>query len=199
MDAVAFTGWLVAEHSSRFRYQEVLPWTCSAETLNFFPDILTHVMILIFCLFFGLISIKNFKSKKNSIQMFKSRNFKWNFQIWKFQLKFFFLCSKSTLCCFVSKLFLDVRCSAARRRAEGGAGREGPALPQPAQHEALAQPQPVHPDPGQREGGARVPGTQGDRRSAGEFWIQSNRIRPSSSSGADAQWLALSFVFHDFH
>lgn len=62
-----------------------------------------------------------------------------------------------------------VSCSAAGRRAEGGAGREGPALPQPAQHEALAQPEPVHPHAGQREGGARIPGTQGEHRPVGEF------------------------------
>lgn len=93
---------------------------------------------------------------------------------WRIIFSLLVLLFNAFLCCS--------RCSAAWRRAEGGAGREGPALPQPAQHEALAQPEPVHSDAGQREGGARLPGTQGEHRPVGEFEAQPTGRRPVTSA-----------------
>lgn len=58
--------------------------------------------------------------------------------------------------------------SSTGRRAEGGAGREGHEVTEPAQHEALGGSEPLHPHAGQRAGGARISGTQGERRPAGE-------------------------------
>lgn len=66
--------------------------------------------------------------------------------------------------CFFLNLF-----SKARWRAEGGAGCEGLAVAQSAQHEALCRSEPLHPHTGQREGGARISGTQGRRWPVGEL------------------------------
>lgn len=59
--------------------------------------------------------------------------------------------------------------STSRWWAEGGAGREGLAVAQSAQHEALCRSEPLHPHPRQREGGAWIPGTQRKRGSVGEL------------------------------
>lgn len=59
--------------------------------------------------------------------------------------------------------------STARWWAEGGAGCEGLAVAQSAQHEALCRSEPLHPHTRQREGGAWISGTQRKRRSVGEL------------------------------
>ena len=66
-------------------------------------------------------------------------------------------------------LFFFLFFSTSRWWAEGGAGCEGHAVAQSAQHEALCRSEPLHPNPGQREGGARIPGTQRKRGSVGEL------------------------------
>lgn len=60
-------------------------------------------------------------------------------------------------------------CSSARRWAEGGAGREGLAVSQPAQHEAAWSPEPLHPRARQWEGGAWISRTPRKHRSVGEL------------------------------
>lgn len=66
-------------------------------------------------------------------------------------------------------LFFFYLFSKARSRAEGGAGCEGLAVAQSAQHEARCRSEPLHPHTGQREGGARISGTQGKRWPVGEL------------------------------
>lgn len=62
--------------------------------------------------------------------------------------------------------------SSARWWAEGGARREGLSVAQPPQHEALQRSEPLHPHSGQREGWARLSGTQRKHRSAGELYLR---------------------------